>query len=221
MTRPVVLFGTGDIAELAQFYLVRDAGRHVVGFTVDGAYVREPAFCGLPVVPFEEVERAFSPDDHDMMVAIAYTEVNRLRAQRCRDAVAKGYTLTSYLSSRATVFAGFTPAANCFILEDNTIQPFARIGENVTLWSGNHIGHHSVVEDDCFLASHIVVSGRVTIGQGSFVGVNATLRDGIRVGRHCVIGAGCLLLEDAPDFAVYPGRPAERSRVPSNRLRRI
>jgi NDP-sugar pyrophosphorylase family protein len=45
---------------------------------------------------------------------------------------------------------------NCLVLEDNTIQPFASIGRNVTLWSGNHIGHHAQIRDHCFIASHVV-----------------------------------------------------------------
>lgn len=98
----------------------------------------------------------------------------------------------SYLSSRATVFPGFELKENCFILEDNMIQPFARIGTNVTLWSGNHIGHHSIIEDD---ASHAVISGGARIGQGSFVGVNVTIRDHVTVGRKCVPGASALILE--------------------------
>jgi acetyltransferase-like isoleucine patch superfamily enzyme len=134
---------------------------------------------------------------------------------------AKGYRLVSYLSSRATVFPGFEPKENCFILEDNTIQPFAAIGANVTLWSGNHIGHHSIIEDDVFLASHVVVSGGVRIGQGSFVGVNVTIRDHVTIGKKCVLGAGAVVLEDQPDFSVVAPRGTERSPVPSTRLRNL
>lgn len=221
MTRPVVIFGTSEIGEIAQFYLTHDAGRRVVAFTVDGAYLKGDRFADRPVVAFEEVAERFSPADHDLFVALSYTGINRLRADKCRAAEAKGYALTSYVSSRATVWPGFQAGRNVFILEDNTIQPFARIGDNVTLWSGNHIGHHATIEDDCFLASHVVVSGGVTIGQGSFIGVNATLRDHIRIGRQCVVGAGALLLEDAPDFSVFRAAPTERSKVPSTRLRGI
>jgi UDP-3-O-[3-hydroxymyristoyl] glucosamine N-acyltransferase len=110
---------------------------------------------------------------------------------------------------------------NCFILEDNTIQPFARIGSNVTLWSGNHIGHHSVIGNHTFIASHVVVSGGVDIGESCFIGVNVTLRDHIRVGRKCVLGAGALLLADADDEGVYIGSATDRSRVPSTRLKKI
>lgn len=110
---------------------------------------------------------------------------------------------------------------NCFILEDNTIQPFVKIGNNVTLWSGNHVGHHSVIEDHCFLASHIVVSGRVRIGRSCFIGVNATFRDHVDIGEKSIIGAGALILSDVQPEGVYIGNATERSRVPSRRLKNI
>ncbi|MBM4200304.1 MAG: transferase, partial [Gammaproteobacteria bacterium] len=108
-----------------------------------------------------------------------------------------------------------------FILEDNTLQPFAHIGNNVTLWSGNHIGHHSSIHDHCFVASHVVVSGGVEIGEQCFVGVNATLRDHIKIGPRCVLGAGTILLGDAEPEGVYIAQSTDRSRVPSSRLRQI
>jgi sugar O-acyltransferase (sialic acid O-acetyltransferase NeuD family) len=219
--KPLVVFGGGDLAEVAHFYLTEDAGRRIVAFTVDGAYVKEDRFKGLPVVPFEQVSAAFPPTEHDFFVALSYSQLNALRAEKVRQARALGYELVSYLSSKATVWPGLELGYNCFILEDNTLQPFVRIGNNVTLWSGNHIGHHSVIEDDCFIASHVVISGGVVVGQASFIGVNVTLRDHIRVGRQCVIGAGAVLLEDAPDQSVYRAVPTERASIPSTRLRRI
>ncbi len=119
------------------------------------------------------------------------------------------------------MWPGFSAGENCFILEDNTIQPFAVIGDNVTLWSGNHIGHHARIGSNCFITSHVVVSGGVVIGEGSFVGVNATLRDHVTIGRNVVIGAGSLILHDVADYAVYTQPGAELSKVPSNRLRKI
>ncbi|MBV9861821.1 MAG: acetyltransferase [Alphaproteobacteria bacterium] len=219
--KDLVIFGAGDIAELAHFYFTRDAGRRVAGFTVDAAYVKEPRFAGLPVVAFEELAAGFPPTEHELFVAVSYSGLNRLREEKCAAAEAQGYGLASYLSSKATVWPGFDLRPNCFILEDNTIQPFARIGRNVTLWSGNHIGHHSVIEDNVFLASHIVVSGGVHIGANSFVGVNATIRDHVAIGRRCVIGAGTLILADAPEESVFIGTRSEKSPVPSSRLRRI
>jgi sugar O-acyltransferase (sialic acid O-acetyltransferase NeuD family) len=219
--REIVVFGSGEIAELADFYFTHDSSLNVAGFTVDEAYLKAPEFRGRPTVPFDRVTETFPPERFDLFVAVSYSKLNDLRAQKIAAARIKGYGLVSYVSSRATVFPGLEVKENCFILEDNTIQPFAQIGANVTLWSGNHVGHHAIIEDDVFIASHVVISGGVKIGQGSFIGVNATLRDHVTIGKKCVIGAGALVLEDQPDFSVVAPRGTERSSVPSTRLRRI
>lgn len=219
MKPQIVIFGTGDIAELADFYFAHDSDYEVAAFTVDAAYVKHSEFRGRALVPFERVAEQFPPPQYGLFVAVSYAKLNALRAEKVAAARAMGYRLVSYLSSRATVFPDFELKDNCFILEDNTIQPFAQVGSNVTLWSGNHIGHHSVIEDDVFIASHVVVSGGVRIGRGSFVGVNVTLRDHVTIGQKCVLGAGALVLEDQPDFSVVAPRGSERAKVPSTRLR--
>lgn len=219
--KELVIFGAGQIAEVAAFYFRHDSPRRLAAFTVDRDYLKEDRFLDRPVVPFEEVERHFPPATHDLFVAVSYTKLNGVRADKVAAARQRGYGLASYLSSKASVFPGFEVRENCFILEDNTIQPFAHIGANVTLWSGNHIGHHAVIEDHVFIASHVVVSGGVRIGQASFVGVNATFRDHVSIGQRCVIGAGALVLEDQPDFAVLAPGGTDRSKVPSTRLRHL
>ena len=221
MLKNVVIFGLGNIAELAAFYLTRDAGRRVVSFAVDAAYVTSPSWNGLPVVAWEEVERHYPPESTDVFVAVSYTKLNKLRRDKVAEARTKGYGIASYVSSRATIFEDFIPQLNQLILEDNTIQPFALIGENVTLWSGNHIGHHSSIAEDTFIASHVVVSGGVIIGPRCFIGVNVTIRDHVSIGADCVIGAGSIILSDIPDGSVLSPPATEISKVPSHRLRQI
>lgn len=220
MGKPLILFGVGDNAQLAHYYF-RALGRQVAGFTVDGAFLKQDSFCGLPVLPFEDLAASHGPHDHELFVAVGYSKLNAVRKEKYLAAKALGYGLASYVSPRATVLNEGRIGENCFILEDNTVQPFAVIGNNVTLWSGNHIGHHSVIKDHCFLASHIVVSGGVEIGEQCFIGVNATLRDRIKVGERCVVGAGALLLADAEPEGLYAGVGTERSKVPSTKLRKI
>ena len=221
MTRKIVIFGCGDIAQLAHFYFTEDSVDEVVAFTVDAEYREVEEFCGLPVVDFETVADRYSPDDYSMFVAMSYNQLNQSRAAKVGAAKEKGYALASYISTKATVLTKEPIGENCFLLEDNTVQPFAQIGENVTLWSGNHIGHHSVIEDNVFIASHVVVSGGTTVGEYSFVGVNVTLRDHIRIGKGNVLGAGALVVKDTPDDALYLASPAELSKVPASRLPRI
>jgi sugar O-acyltransferase (sialic acid O-acetyltransferase NeuD family) len=134
---------------------------------------------------------------------------------------AKGYELITYVNSRAAVWGAPAIGDNCFVFEQNVIQPFVRIGKNVILWSGNHIGHHAVIGDHCFISSHVVVSGNAKIGPNCFLGVNATIRDGVTVGAESIIGAGALVLKDVAPQSVVKGIPAALSPVPSSRLKAV
>ena len=98
------------------------------------------------------------------------------------------------------------------------MQPFVRIGSNVTLWSGNHIGHDSTIGDHCFISSHVVVSGHVQVGAGCFIGVNATLRNSISIAEYTLIGAGALVIRDTAAGIGLPGRA--RRAVRQNQRRR-
>lgn len=219
MKTPLIIFGTGDIAQLAHYYFTTDSEYEVIAFTVDQSFLSETTFCGLPVIAFEKVTESFSPEKHELFVALSYSKLNLVRKEKYLTAKNLGYKIASYISSKATILNEGHIGENSFILEDNTIQPFVTIGDNVTLWSGNHIGHHSTIMSHSFIASHVVVSGGVQIGEQCFIGVNATLRDHIKVGAKCVIGAGALLLSDAEADGVYLGAATERSKVPSSRLR--
>jgi len=221
VTRPIVIFGVGQIAEVFHYYVTEEGGRRVAAFTVDGKYLNEGSHLGVPVVDFETVEKRFPPADFDMLIAVSFRDVNRARQRKCDEASAKGYTLSSHVSPKAAVWSGFRPQPNTFIMENNVIQPYVTIGRNVVLWSGNHIGHHSDISDNCFIASHVVVSGNVRVGQNTFIGVNATLRDNIVIGKFNVIGAAALILADTADEAVYLGQTSTLAHLPSSRLRRI
>ncbi|MGO4153367.1 acetyltransferase [Cupriavidus sp. YAF13] len=221
MRKKLVIFGAGEIAQLAYFYFSRESEYEIAAFTVDAAYLTDKTFCGLPIVAFQEVVDRYPPGEYELFVALSYSKLNAVRKEKYLEAQKLGYRLASFVSPRASVLNDGNIGENCFILEDNTIQPFVTIGNNVTLWSGNHIGHHSIVRDHCFIASHVVVSGGVDIGEQCFVGVNATLRDHIKIGVRCVVGAGALLLGDAEAEGVYVGAATPRSKVPSSKLRKI
>lgn len=217
----IVIFGAGDIAQLAYFYFSNDSDYKVVAFTVDRDYCSGDSLFGLPLVPFDQLPERYPPDAYALFIAVSYSGINAVRRAKYEAGKALGYRFATYLSRRATTFPGFVPGENCFILENNTIQPFATIGNNVTLWSGNHIGHHCSIGNHTFIASHAVVSGGVVIGEQCFIGVNATLRDHITLGDRCVIGAGAIIMADAAADGVYIAAASKRAALPSHRLRRI
>ena len=214
----LVVFGAGDIARLAHFYFTRDSDHEVVAFTVDPEYRQSDTFLDLPLVPSDQVQRLYPPSAFQAFAALSYTKMNRARAEKYAQLKGLGYTLASYVSSRCSYLSQFAPGDNCFILEDNTIQPFVKIGNDVTLWSGNHIGHDASVADHCFISSHVVVSGHVEIGEGCFIGVNATLRNSITIGARTLIGAGALIMKSTRPGTVYFGTRSERFAKTSDEL---
>jgi sugar O-acyltransferase (sialic acid O-acetyltransferase NeuD family) len=199
----LVIFGAGDIAKLAHFYFSRDSEHTVEAFAVDRAFEQTDMFCGLPVCAAEELRDLYPPGAFAMFVALSYTGMNQVRVEKYTAMKQAGYELVSYVSSRCTYLSDSLPGDNCFVLEDNTIQPFVTIGNNVTMWSGNHIGHDSIIDDHCFIASHVVVSGHVRIGARCFVGVNATLRNSITLAPDTLVGAGVSLMKDTSPGQVF------------------
>ena len=210
----VIIFGINDLAELAHFYFLTDpknSNEEVVpvAFSVNLEYLKEDTFKCLPVVPFEDLEKYYSPLECKLFAPVTD---NVLRKKIYESGKKRGYEFISYISSRCTNFSSKI-GENCFILEDNTIQPFTSIGNNVVLWSGNHIGHHSIIEDDVFFTSHVVVSGHCHIKSGSFLGVNSCIRDGVTIGENCVIGMGSVVVKNTEDRGTYIGSPARKKEI--------
>ena len=214
----IVIFGTQDFAQLAHFYLSRDEQHEIVAFTAHRQYIEDASYLNLPVVPFETIETSHPPKDFQIFAPMSPAKMNSIRKSIYEQIKGKGYRCISYISPAATYY-GTPIGENCFIFENNVIQPFSIIGDNVIMWSGNHFGHHSNIADHCFVASHVVISGHVTIEESCFIGVNATLNNGITVAKSTFIGAGALVTSSTQAFGVYAGTAAELSRVSSNRLR--
>jgi len=206
----IIVFGINDLAELAHYYLSKDSPHSVVAFTVHKEYLTKTTFKSLPVVAFETVEEHYKPSDNMFFAPMIGHKMNRLREQIYNEGKSKGYKFISYVSSKATIFDNRI-GDNCFILENNTIQPFASIGNNVVLWSGNHIGHHSSIEDHVFLTSHVVVSGHCIIKKYCTIGVNATLRDGITIAEGSFIAMGACITKSTDPWGFYKGNPAVKS----------
>lgn len=209
--KKLIIIGIGETADIAYEYFTYDSGYEVVAFSVNKNYMPpEKSHQCLPVVPFENIENEFSPSSVEVYVAISYTHLNRDRTKMYNLCKKKGYTCASYISSRCFVWHNVEIGENTFIFEDNTIQYCAKIGNNVTLWSGNHVGHQTVIEDNVWVTSHCVISGFCKIGKNSFIGVNATIGDNVELGEDSVFGAGAVTVHSLPEKGhVYVGNPVK------------
>jgi sugar O-acyltransferase (sialic acid O-acetyltransferase NeuD family) len=217
----IVIFGAGKIADEAYFYLTNDSPHEVVAFAVDREHLSGDEKLGLPVIAFEDVERHYPPNEYKMFIAVGYQDLNKFRARKYEEAKSMGYELISYVSSRAANVGAVEIGDNCLVLEFVTIQPCSRIGNNVFLWSGNHVGHHARVEDHCYIAGNVVISGNTTIQPYCFVGVSATLGHEITIGRESLIGAGSLITKNVEPGSVYITPDTEKYRLDSARFLRL
>lgn len=198
----VIIFGEGNIQEVANFYLQNDERYQVIGFTADTDYIKSDTYLNLPIVPFENVEMIYPPREYKMFIPLGYKENNHLRARKYYEAKEKGYSFITYISPKATYY-GTPVGENCFILENNVVQPFTKIGNNTILWSGNQIAHHSSIGNHCFISSHVIVSGCSQVKDFTFIGLNATIRDQITIEEDNIIGAGAVIVKDTKKREVY------------------
>ena len=220
MSKKVIVWGCGQMAEVAYFYLTYDSPYEVVAFCMDREYIQCSTFHERPVIAFEDVESLYPPDEYELCFLISYSHMNDIRTEKYNMAKKKGYTFISYVSSKASYYN--TPIGeNTFIMENNVIQPYTVIGNNVIMWSGNHLGHHSHIEDNCFIASHVVISGSTVIGKNSFLGVNSTIRDNIKVGKYNLIGAGAVILQNTEDYDVFTVEKAVKIKKKSIDIKHI
>lgn len=216
----LLIFGMGEMAQLAHFYFAESGDWEIVGFAADPQFLGDgKSLAGLPTVAFGAATRQFSPKSHCAFVAVSAGDLNHSREDMCQRVEALGYELVSFVHPSTTVASNVEIGRNTFVFEDNTLQPFTKVGNRCILWSGNHIGHRTVIEDDVFVASHVVISGYCRIGRYSYLGVNSSVADGVNVATETVLGAAALLLADNEPSGIYVGSPARR--LPNRNSREV
>ena len=220
-TKDLVIIGDGEFGEIAYEYFTHDSGYRVAGFAAERAFLTKDRMYDLPVVALEDIEAQFPPDRFQAHVAVTYTKLNRIRARLCGIARSKGYQLANYVSSRAFVWRNVTLGDNVFIFENNVIQHHVRIGNGVVLWSGNHVGHRSVINDYCFISSHAMIPCYCEIGANTFMGVNSTLADHVKIGRDNWIGAASVILKSTEDNQLFGVEATPPSKVPARRYFKV
>jgi sugar O-acyltransferase (sialic acid O-acetyltransferase NeuD family) len=204
----IVIVGTGESAAVAFEYFSYDSGHEVVAFSAERSFQTTDTYCGLPVVPLDELAGIYPPAEYRTFVAVSMTQLNRVRRRLYDTVKAAGYDCVSYISTHAFAMASAVVGENAFIQEHAALQHRAHVGDNVFIGSATCIGHSSVIEDDCFIGGGVMVCGRSRIGRSCFVGAQSCITDGLSVAEDCIIGAGAVVLKDTAPREVWLGNPA-------------
>ena len=219
--KQLVIFGNAEVASMARYYFDNDSDYTVVGFTVDDDYCEFDSFEGLPLIPWSQVKEKFPVSDFGMHIALSYMKLNQLREEKYNQAKKSGYKLVSYICSKSVFWGDLKVGDNCFILENQTIQPTVKIGNNVMIWSGNHIGHASIIDNHNYIASHVVISGHCKIGESCFLGVNATIKDFCSIGEKSFITMDASVTRDIMPGSVVLSKASEVLEASDRRARVI
>ena len=201
-----VIVGAGSFAEVAKSYFEEYSNIKISKFAISEKFISDNLDASLDVITIEELLLK-GPDNFKVFVAIGYSKMNHIRAQIFQQFLNADFSFLSFIHPQIKVWGNSSVGRNCFIFENNTLQPFTHIGDNTIIWSGNHIGHHTYIGKNCFISSHVVISGHCVVGDNSFIGVNATLHDGISIGEKTLIGAGAIINRNTEAQSVYVPKP--------------
>jgi len=206
----VIIFGLGDMAKIAQYYLENDSEHEVVAFCVKKESItKDKYFIGLPIVVFEMIVEKYPIDKYEFFAPMSSEKMNTVREEIYYNIKNKGYKMISYVSSNA-IINNSEIGDNCFIQAGNILQPFTTIGNNVMLWSSNLVAHHSLVKDHVTFASHVALAARCTVGENSYLGTNSTIRDGTLLAKGALVGLGTTITKNTEEWGVYIGNPAKK-----------
>ncbi len=199
----IVIFGIGKGADTARRYFESDTRHEVVGYVVDREFLGTAKFNNRPVVAVEDAVKAFPPTEIVAFAPLGASRMNALRAEKYALLKSMGYAFISYVHSSNRIAGKCTVGENCFILENQSVNFDAAIGNNVVIWSGCQIGDRSQIHDHVFMAAHVVINGDVVIGESAYLGSNCNISNGARVARLSFIGANALITKDTEECSVH------------------
>ncbi|WP_168203164.1 LbetaH domain-containing protein [Marinobacter fonticola] len=186
-----------------------------VAFTMEQRLIESSTFCGLPLLPFENVEEHYAPSCYRMLVAVGYTGMNRIRVERCAMARAKGYELANFVDSTVRLYPSTQLGDNNIILEYAVIHPGSRLGSANFLSSHVNLGHGTMLGDGCWLNGGVAIGGETRIGDRSVFGMNASAAHGIEVAPKTFVAANTFLAKTSSEGDVYLSEQAIRHRLKS------
>jgi acetyltransferase-like isoleucine patch superfamily enzyme len=111
---------------------------------------------------------------------------------------------------------------NVSIGSGSVVEHHVKIGNNVRLHSNVFVPEFSVLEDECWLGPHVVLTNAMyprskkskenlqgpVIKRAAKISANATILPGIVIGENALVGAGAVVTKDVPPYSIVVGNPA-------------
>lgn len=94
------------------------------------------------------------------------------------------------------------------------------IGNNNLLMAYVHVGHDSVIGNNCILVNNSALAGHVHIDDWAILGGFTLVHQFCKIGMHSFSGMGTAIGKDVPAYMMVNGNPAEAKNINLEGLRR-
>jgi len=94
------------------------------------------------------------------------------------------------------------------------------IGNNNLLMAYVHVGHDSVIGNNCILVNNTALAGHVHIGDWAILSGFTLVHQFCKIGAHSFSGMGSAIGKDVPAYIMVNGSPAEAKNINVEGLRR-
>lgn len=94
------------------------------------------------------------------------------------------------------------------------------IGNNNLLMAYVHVGHDSVVGNNCILVNNAALAGHVVIHDWAILGGYTLVHQFCHVGQHAFTGMGSAVGKDIPAYVMVTGAPAQARSINMEGLKR-
>lgn len=214
----IIIYGNGSMARVL-FSYAKDVF-DICAFTVDDFCIKneEKTFCGLPLIPFSQIQDEFSPKKYKMISFIGFIDMNELREKKYLEAKEKGYNFVSYIDKSVKLHDNVEIEENCVILDYVSIHPGSKIMRGTFISNNVSLGHDCIIKPFTWINAGVALAGGCSVGRGCFLGVSSSLANGVKLGERNFIAAGAVINKNTNDNEVYITEPSQVFRLNSKKF---
>ena len=78
----IILWGNGYMTQILEYYINKDNAFEICAYTMDREYIKEKSFNSKPVIPFDEIEKHFSPQEYQLGIFMSAKKLNKIREEK-------------------------------------------------------------------------------------------------------------------------------------------
>lgn len=187
--RKLLVFGTGDFADVVSYVLETKLGRPIAAYTVHEKYLPASTYREKPLVAFERIREMYPPREYDAVVGMIGKHMFDQREQIFVQLRQMGYRIPNVIDPSACVDTRRMGEGN-IILANASIEAHCQIGKGNIIWQNVVMPHHNRLGSFNNLAPSVSLSGYSKVGNHCFVGNNVCLKNRVELSDYVFVGAG-------------------------------